>query len=152
MDLKSLFSLVGVIFITSCTTTTSPSNELTAQQQVFLAERAFAASMRDRDFAAFGDLIDQDAVFFTGREPLRGKSDVLAGWALYFKDLSAPFSWEPDQVEVLKSGDLALSTGPVYSPDGAPIARFNSIWRRVGPGVWAVVFDKGSPFEPKAGE
>ena len=152
MKLKSLLSLVGVIFITSCTVITSPPSELTAQQQVFLAEKAFATTMRDRDFAAFGNFIDQEAVFFTGPEPLRGKSKVLAWWARYFNDLNAPFSWEPDQVEVVKSGNLALSTGLVYGPDGARIARFNSIWRQVEPGVWMVIFDKGSPLKLKASE
>jgi hypothetical protein len=27
------------------------------------------------------------------------------------------------------------------------VGRFNSIWRREAPGVWRVVFDKGSPAE-----
>ena len=152
MKLKSLLSLIGIMFIPGCTVISAPPSELTAQQQVFLAEKAFAATMRDRDFAAFGSFIDQEAVFFTGSESLRGKSEVLAWWARYFNDLSAPFSWEPDLVEVVKSGNLALSTGPVYGPDNVPIARFNSIWRRVEPGVWTVVFDKGSPLKPKADE
>jgi ketosteroid isomerase-like protein len=152
MNPKSLLSLVGVIFITGCAVITSPPSGLTAQLQVFEAEKAFAATMRDRDLAAFGNFIDQEAIFFTGPEPLRGKSEVLAWWARYFIDPSAPFSWEPDQVEVLESGNLALSTGPIYSPDGVRIARFNSIWRCVEPGVWTVVFDKGSPLESKAGE
>jgi hypothetical protein len=45
---------------------------------------------------------------------------------------------------VLDSGTLALSSGPVRSPDGKVFARFNSIWRLEAPGVWRVVFDKGS--------
>ena len=150
MDPKSLLSFVAVIFITGCTVIKSPPSGLTAQQQVFETEKAFAATMRDRDFAAFGNFIDQEAVFFTGPKPLNGKTEVLAWWARYFNDPKAPFSWEPDQVEVVESKNLALSTGPVYGPDGVPVARFNSIWRSVEPGVWTVVFDKGSPLESKA--
>ena len=150
MDPKSLISFVGIIFLTGCTAITSPPSGLSAQQQVFEAEKAFAATMQDRDFAAFGNFIDQEAVFFTGTKPLRGKTEVLAWWAQYFNGPNAPFSWEPDQVEVVASKKLALSTGPVYGPDGARIARFNSIWRWVEPGVWTVVFDKGSPLESKA--
>lgn len=55
-----------------------------------------------------------------------------------------PFSWEPDVVEVLESGTLALSSGPVLDPAGKLIGRFNSIWRREAPGVWRIVFDRGS--------
>jgi hypothetical protein len=50
-------------------------------------------------------------------------------------------------VEVLQSGTLALSTGLVRDPKGIIVGRFNSTWRREAPGVWRVVFDKGSPAE-----
>lgn len=116
-----------------------------AQQQVFEAERAFARTMADRDVEAFARFVAEDAVFFDGPTALRGKSQVVSSWARFFEEKAAPFSWEPDQVEVLDSGDLALSTGLVRDPDGKVLARFNSIWRLEAPGVWRVVFDKGSP-------
>lgn len=113
--------------------------------EVFAAERAFARSMADRDFAAFGRYVAEDCVFFSGSTPLRGREAVLAAWKAFFEGRSAPFSWEPDQVEVLESGELALSTGLVKDPDGAVTARFNSIWQRQPDGRWLVVFDKGGP-------
>jgi ketosteroid isomerase-like protein len=115
------------------------------REEVFAAERAFARSMADRDFAAFGRYIADDCVFFSADTPLRGRAAVLAAWKAFFDGPSAPFSWEPDQVEVLASGDLALSTGPVKNPEGAVTARFNSIWQRQADGRWRVVFDKGGP-------
>jgi ketosteroid isomerase-like protein len=121
-----------------------------AREQVLAAERAFARSMAERDFAAFGRHIADDAIFFNGRQALRGKAAVLAAWRGFFDGSAAPFSWEPDQVEVLDSGDLALSTGPVKNPRGEVVARFNSIWRRQADGGWLVVFDKGSPPDPTA--
>ncbi|WP_233151761.1 DUF4440 domain-containing protein [Pelomonas sp. KK5] len=117
------------------------------QDDVFAAERAFAASMARRDLKAFGESVSDEAVFFGGKAPLRGRAAVLQGWAGYFEGARAPFSWEPDAVEVLASGSLALSTGLVRDPDGRPIARFNSIWRLEGPGRWRIVFDKGQPLE-----
>ena len=66
-------------------------------------------------------------------------------WKPFFDGAQAPFSWEPDQVEVLASGDLALSTGLVKNPEGAVTARFNSIWQRQADGRWQVIFDKGGP-------
>lgn len=120
----------------------------TLQQQVFAAERAFARSMAERDRAGFASAISEEAIFFNGPTVLRGKAQVVSGWASYFEGKTAPFSWDPDQVEVLDSGNLALSTGLVRNPDGKVIARFNSIWRLEAPGVWRVIFDKGSPPSP----
>ncbi|HUQ52172.1 MAG TPA: nuclear transport factor 2 family protein [Gammaproteobacteria bacterium] len=117
----------------------------TRRAEVFAAERAFARSMADRDFAAFGRYIAEDSVFFSGTTTLRGRAAVLAGWEPLFAERAAPFSWEPDQVEVLESGELALSTGLVKNPEGVVSARFNSIWRRQPDGRWLVVFDKGGP-------
>jgi ketosteroid isomerase-like protein len=120
----------------------------TARNEVFAAERAFARSMAERDFAAFGRHIAEDTRFFGGGTVLRGKAAVLAGWKAFFDGPAAPFSWEPDQVEALDSGQLALSTGPVRNPQGEVIARFQSIWQRQADGRWLVIFDKGGPAEP----
>jgi ketosteroid isomerase-like protein len=46
---------------------------------------------------------------------------------------------------VLASGTLALSSGPVYDPDGKRAGTFNSTWRKEADGRWRVVFDKGCP-------
>lgn len=113
--------------------------------EVFAAERAFARSMAERDFAAFGRYVAEDCVFFSGTTALHGREAVLAAWKAFFDPPKAPFSWEPDQVEVLASGELALSTGLVKSPDGVVTARFNSIWQHQADGRWLVVFDKGGP-------
>lgn len=117
-------------------------------RQVADAERAFARSMAQRDHAAFMALLSDHAVFFGGQQLLRGKAAVAAGWKPFFDAPQAPFSWEPDQVQVLDDGTLALSTGPVRDAAGKTIARFNSIWRQEAPGVWRVVFDKGQPADP----
>jgi len=119
-----------------------------AREEVFAAERAFAKSMADRNLEAFAGFIAAEAIFFNGQTPLRGKAQVVSEWSRFFEGETAPFSWEPDQVEVLDSGTLALSTGLVRDPDGKVIARFNSIWRLEAPGTWRVIFDKGSPPSP----
>jgi uncharacterized protein (TIGR02246 family) len=125
-----------------------PSALEAARAEVFAAERAFARSMAERDIAAFARLVAEDTVFFGGGKVLRGKAAVLEGWKAFFDGPAAPFSWEPDQVEVLASGQLALSTGPVRNPKGEVTARFNSIWQLQADGRWRVVFDKGGPPDP----
>ena len=121
--------------------------------QVSAAERAFARTMADRDHTAFTAFLSDEAIFFSEETPERGKDAVATAWKPYFAAEVAPFSWEPDHVEVLESGSLALSTGPVYDAAGRLIGRFNSIWRREESGDWLVVFDKGSPVcpDPPAG-
>ena len=109
------------------------------------AERAFAKTMADRDHRAFATFVAEDTVFFSGPKPLRGKAAVVDFWARFYKEAQAPFSWEPEEVEVLDSGTLAISSGPVRNPQGKVFARFSSIWRLEAPGQWRVVFDKGSP-------
>ncbi len=118
--------------------------------QVTASERAFAHSMAARDHAAFSVMLAEEAVFFSAKgQVLVGKAAVAAGWKPMFDGAVAPFSWEPDQVEVLADGSLALSTGPVRNAQGKLIARFNSVWRQGPPGVWRVVFDKGQPPDPE---
>jgi len=114
------------------------------QRQVADTERAFAQTMADRNHAAFVTFLAPDAVFFGGAKPLRGRQAVADAWKRFYEGPSAPFSWKPETVEVLDSGTLALSSGPVYDPAGKNFATFTSIWRLEAPGVWRIVFDKGN--------
>ncbi len=114
-------------------------------RQVFAAESTFAASMAARDFPAFALLVAEEAVFFGTTTIQRGKAEVLAAWRRFFTARDAPFSWRPETVEVLDSGTLALSTGPIRGPNGRSLGTFTSIWRLESDGRWRVIFDKGSP-------
>jgi ketosteroid isomerase-like protein len=113
--------------------------------EVRAAETAFAKSMADRDHAAFTALLADDTVFWGGKGALRGKVAVAADWKRFFDGPAAPFSWAPSEVEVLTSGDLGFTSGPVLDPKGTRIGTFNSVWRRQPDGAWKIVFDKGCP-------
>ena len=114
------------------------------KEQVRRTETAFAKTMADRDHAAFASFLATETVFF-GRGLLRGKAAVAEGWKRFYEGPAAPFSWAPDSVEVLDSGELAFSSGPVFDPAGQRIGTFNSVWRREKDGQWRIVFDKGCP-------
>jgi ketosteroid isomerase-like protein len=114
-----------------------------AADQVRSAEQAFAATMAARDHDAFSHHIADDAVFFDGDKAIRGKAAVVAAWKAFFERTSPPFSWTPEYVEVLDSGALAHSSGPIFNPEGKRVGTFNSVWRRDSDGAWRVVFDKG---------
>jgi ketosteroid isomerase-like protein len=107
-------------------------------------ERAFAETMAQRDFEKFKTFISEEAVFFSGTTPLRGRQQIADAWEGFFKDPAAPFSWEPENVEVLDSGTLAWSTGPVYDTDGKQVATFNSVWQLDASKQWRIIFDKGN--------
>jgi len=116
-----------------------------AAAEVEAREIAFASTMAERDFAAFLEFVSAEAIFFAGEAPLRGREAIGEAWKGFFNGPDAPFSWHPDLVEVLESGGLAHSSGPVRNAAGEVVARFNSIWRREADGEWRVVFDKGCP-------
>lgn len=126
----------------------APTPQVLARE-VAETERAFAASMARRDHAAFVGHLSEQAVFYGDGKVLRGKSAVALGWKPFFDSGEAPFSWEPDQVDVLDDGTLAHSSGPVRNAQGRVVARFNSVWRREAGGVWRIVFDKGSPLSER---
>ena len=145
-----MWRMLVIITLTAAATTgcgaTGGSLDLAQlQQQVMDTERSFARTMATRDHDAFTAHLAPEAIFFNGEEPIRGSAAVADAWRPFYDGADAPFSWEPDRVEVLESGSLALSTGPVYDPAGRVTGRFNSIWRRQPSGEWKVVFDKGSP-------
>ena len=115
------------------------------REQVRQTEIAFAKTMADRDHEAFASFIATDAVFLSGRSALRGRDAIASAWKRFYESPDAPFSWAPETVEVLEAGTLALSTGPVRTPDGKRAGTFNSIWSRGQDGSWKIVFDNGCP-------
>ncbi|MBS1859486.1 MAG: nuclear transport factor 2 family protein [Acidobacteria bacterium] len=115
------------------------------KEQVRATERAFARTMADRDHAAFTGFLSAEAVFFSAGGVLRGPAQVADAWKRYYEGPRAPFSWEPEQVEVLESGTLAMTSGPVYDPGRRRTGTFTSVWRREADGKWRIVFDKGCP-------
>ena len=135
------FALSALLVLGGCAS--PPPDLISLAEQVRASETAFAASMASRDFQAFAGWIADDATFVNGGKPLRGKAAVLVHWARFFKSPAAPFAWKPEIVEVIESGRLAYSEGPVSLPDGKIIARYFSTWRREGSGEWRVVIDNG---------
>ncbi|MES2130123.1 MAG: nuclear transport factor 2 family protein [Pseudomonadota bacterium] len=141
MRLMNLFAGACAALVLSSAGAATPAEEW--KKQVADTERAFAATMKARDHAAFASFLADDTVFFSGPVPLHGKAAVAAFWKKLYDKPQAPFSWEPDEVEVLDSGQLAISGGPVYDENGKLFARFSSIWRQESPGKWRIIFDRG---------
>ena len=144
MNRSNLALLAGIVLLAGCAAAPPRATTAELQKQVADAERGFARTMADRDYAAFTTYLADEAIFFSGPTPLRGKQAVAAHWKRFYEQPDAPFSWAPESVEVLDSGTLAASSGPVRDPTGKHFATFYSIWRLESPGVWRIVFDNGS--------
>jgi ketosteroid isomerase-like protein len=135
--------LACVVLLAGCAAALPRASIEQLQKQVADTERGFARSMAERNYAAFMTFLSDEAIFFTGPTPLRGKQAVADAWKRFYEKPDAPFSWEPEKVQVLDSGTLAISSGPVRDPAGKHFATFSSIWRLEAPGVWRIIFDKG---------
>lgn len=142
--MRTLVSAALAVALGGCAAAPPPKPDLAAlRQQVVDTETAFAATMAARDHAAFVSFLAEETVWFSGKGVLRGKDAVAQSWKRFYEGPNAPFSWKPVDVEVLESGTLAISSGPVFDPDGKQFGVFNSIWRLEAPGRWRIVFDKG---------
>jgi ketosteroid isomerase-like protein len=139
-----LAAAAAAALLAGCSATSADLRRDSAREDVAATERAFAATMAARDHAAFTAFLAADAVFVSGARTLRSRGEIAAAWRRFYDLPDAPFSWEPETVEVLDSGTLALSTGPVRDPRGRLVARFTSIWRLESPGTWRIIFDSGA--------
>ena len=120
------------------------------QDQVRCREIAFSQSVETGDRGRFAGFIDDDARF-VGAGVSRGVDAVVNAWGPFFDDGGPKIKWRPQFVEVLASGDLALTRGPyrmITRDEHGEIREnwgtFNSVWRRGPGGDWRVVFDAGN--------
>jgi ketosteroid isomerase-like protein len=140
---RALLASAPIALLGGCASSQPRMDNAAAARELSQTELAFAKTMADRDHAAFASFIADEAVFLMGGKPLRGKAAVVENWKRFYNGPKAPFSWQPDHVQVLDSGALGYSTGPVLDPEGKQFARFYSTWRREAGGAWRIVFDDG---------
>ncbi len=135
---------IGLLLLGSAALAPAAESREALVAAVKAREVAFAKAMADRDHAAFGTFVAEDAVFMAPGAPHHGREAVVAAWKPFFEG-PAPFSWSPERVEVTPTGTLAISSGPVFDPAGNRVSTFNSTWRLDKDGVWRVVLDIGCP-------
>ena len=142
---RTLVTLCGIaLAVAAATPQLQAETNEELREQVRKTEIAFAKTMADRDHAAFTKFLAADTIWL-GRGVMRGSTAVAEGWKRLYEGKEAPFSWEPERVEVNDSGTLGLSTGPVRDSAGKRIGTYNSIWRRGADGRWTIIFDNGCP-------
>ncbi|MDJ0701462.1 MAG: nuclear transport factor 2 family protein [Woeseiaceae bacterium] len=129
----------------------SAASETDAKQAVRCAEIRFSESAENRNIEQFEAFIHPDARFI-GQTVLHGPESIVAAWAVFFQADGPAIRWRPEFVEVLESGDLAMTRGPylVTSVDANGAENhewgvFNSVWKRSQDANWKVAFDAGMP-------
>jgi ketosteroid isomerase-like protein len=144
-------SIAGTLVLVSLVAAAGEDASDELRRAVTCAEIDFALSVEKGDKAAFAGHIHPDARF-VGDGVSRGREAVVDAWSGFFAPGGPRLTWRPMVVEVLESGDLALSRGPyrlqAVTEDGSPIEQwgtFNSTWQRQAEGQWQVIFDAGSP-------
>lgn len=140
-------NLACLFIAMACASAAGAETNAELRERVRQREMAFAKTMADRDHAAFVTFLSDETLFF-GRQVYRGRAVVAESWKRFYEGPQAPFSWRPETAEVLDSGTLALTSGPVFDPQGQQTGTFTSIWRLEKDGVWRVIFDKGCDYCP----
>ena len=120
------------------------------EQEVRCREVGFSKSVEIQDRELFASFVDPDARF-VGNKVDRGSAAIAEAWTVFFSADLPSIKWRPQIIEVLESGDLALSRGPyrIIDKDENGETReawgtYNSVWRRNADGQWMIVFDAGS--------
>ena len=136
------FLMLGLALTT--TAAAGPADEVRCR------EIGFSKSVEAQDRELFPTFIDPDARF-VNNAVLKGNEAIADAWATFFLEGSPQIKWRPQFVEVLESGDLALTRGPYRIIDKNDQGEktegwgtFNSVWRLTDHGEWLVVFDAGS--------
>ena len=145
--------LALAVLILAATVLRSPPalSDTSLIEAVRCTEIAFSMAAESRDIQKFASHLDPDARFVSSAVS-RGAAEVAESWSVFFEPDGPRIAWRPQVVEVLESGDLALSRGPyrlqTIGESGETVeswGTFNSIWRKTSLGKWLIVFDAGSP-------
>jgi ketosteroid isomerase-like protein len=127
-------------------------------EQVRAAEITFAKAVMDGKPEVFAGLLDEGAVFVSGKSVTRGKAAVVEAWKGYFLPERPYFEWHPEIVELSADGNLGLSRGPwvirTKDKEGKDVeirGIYNSVWQRQQDGSWKILFDAGCSPCPTCG-
>ena len=147
--LKFISYLVIILLVVSCDT--NQSNKIEQwKAEVIETESKFATMAKEKGVpAAFVEFADNHAVLMRNNNLIIGKEALQKYYESQVSDSnSSSLTWEPEFVEVSKSGDLAYTYGYyvftfVDSTKTEIVSRgvFHTVWKRQIDGSWKFVWD-----------
>lgn len=118
------------------------------EELVRAADVALDRAVATRDASAFAALLEEEAVFASGRRVSRGRAAVLEAWSPFLSEGGPRLRWTPVRAGVSASGDLAFTTGRwtlEAGQENRPAERtrgeYATVWRRGVDGAWRVLLD-----------
>ena len=120
------------------------------EAEVAATETAFAKTMADRDLAAFSTFVSDEAVFFTGPEPLRGKTarsspfGSAGTWTSRRPSPGGPKKWRCSTPARWRSRPARCSTGTASRSAATPRS---GVSKRRAPGASCSTRDAAASIE-----
>ena len=164
--LSRTLTLVGAAALVACAgqpapePTPTPDTRAADEAALRATIRDWAAAAQAKDAARFVSFYAEDAVVMMEDAPdISGMPAIREGVPGMMQDPAFALSFEPDNVVVARSGDLAYETGPysmtMTGPDKKPATEkghYVAVWRKQGDGTWKAVVDApiSDPPEPKS--
>jgi uncharacterized protein (TIGR02246 family) len=120
--------------------------------------REWSAAAQAKDVAKFVSFYADDAVvMMAGTPDISGITAIRDGIGGMMQDPNFALSFEPDNVVVARSGDIAYETGPftmtMSGPDQKPATEkghYVVVWRKQADGTWKVALDVPVSDPPEA--
>ncbi len=150
MKRTTLFSFITALALASCVPEKSEQQIDQWKQEVRETELAFSALSKEKGIAtAFLTYAAEDAVLMRNNNLVKGYDAIKVRFEANPPDpADVTLTWEPDFVEVSRSGDLAYTYGryTLISRDslGTEITNtgiFHTVWKRQEDGSWKFVWD-----------
>jgi len=142
--------IILIFLIASLPVFAQKPDSTSALNSMLNAELSFAkSSVTHGRKAAFVENFAEESVVFTNEWITNGKQ-----YSSERKETPAVLKWEPEFMDISRSRDFGISTGPWemqdYHPNTQPISTgyFLTVWKKQPDGVWKVILDAGSETPP----
>ncbi|WP_404425800.1 YybH family protein [Nibricoccus sp. IMCC34717] len=116
-----------------------------ARAEVLVVETRFIDALDKKDYSTFANLLDEDCVFLDMDSSFHGRDQVIEKWVEMIESEKEVFRLVNRQVEVIRDGTLAMTSGTVWFRKDLRVGPYVLIWRRSSNGVWKIIFERGIP-------
>lgn len=143
-----LLYFFSMLFMFSCKSRKNVTVTIADKKELLEVDRAFSKMSEEKGMKnAFIEYIDSNGVLLrSDHMPIIGANAI--DYLIQLNDTGYTLSWEPNDGEIAKSGDLGYTFG-IYamkpnSKDTTIYGTYTSIWKKEKNGKWKFVLDTGN--------